>query len=971
MVHLFYLDERVTETKSGRSVSRTLRDYRLLFCGEIVAQSMQQTPQSRGLVLQCIDFSSYWDSAHLTAIEYGPGGNWATHSAALSGSNAGLVDDIVNQMPEKLVQWLRQTPRTPGLATVDGLAGGIIRMLEAIGGVPGHERGVNDFFTVAELRCKLLQQITAEEDDNTAYRLLKGKVFDEWVRSGLSNMGQQVTFRDVMKLLFQYIYYEVVPNPAAKYSPAVGEGGSKTNTGTSSLLKTSEGGSAKVTISGVIQDMGLFVGTTEASGDWKNYLSAFSSLIAGAKKKLSKLTSGEIGKEARQVTSFLDAASQKLDATMKGIKPGMSVAGLPETGQSLDAELKAILEPLKSALELITKSQDHAYSVTYSTARTERLGSQIIRPDCWFAPPPVCNVVFPEQYTQLQYDRNFLGEVTRTLVWMSNTLVGPDKLLADKVLAPNPTSFKDTGLMGVKGSLGYRELMPHEYHTGIVPREEWLPNTAATSAEGQRPATEAAGYGDVLSWGQRTALYLFYKYRFAQRSASLGGRFNPGLVCGFPALVIRGPYSPPAMNLTEALDNADALGAPVHLLGMIGTLSHSVGQDGGTSSFSLHHVRHHNGSDDEYLNLIRGLRTTSHTYEEDLSLAKINAMPAGADKKKRLDFLVGCTTQGNTPPPPPVAKADAKGGNLVEVEESDDQIPPDGTTKSGRVYIPTNCRIKRGMPGLYGKGKVASIIVVKPTRSKVDGGLAFDQVKVSWVQDQELPVAQPIELILRPRSWFSPKYSNELVGQEIYQPFFGCNSIIDEFKATVGDTSSSPDAPAAVEEDGKYKLDSSTTTVESAELNYADKMKHSVERSANALAYLYGKVKELRGDVEDFIQQYTYRPIATKEEILGSDDLEFDVFTNGSVEAKTVQAPGGVGPPYVPTVGFHSTAVHQQIVESKVPLAGLVKDYATKLTRINSTGQPTEIQAKYDVRQDKRGRVMDYYTSLSKRGLRG
>ena len=67
-------------------------------------------------------------------------------------------DDIANQHPQLLIDWMRSTPKTPGLQNVKGLAGGVLCIMEGMGGVAKHHRGVNDFFTVEELRCRLLQQ---------------------------------------------------------------------------------------------------------------------------------------------------------------------------------------------------------------------------------------------------------------------------------------------------------------------------------------------------------------------------------------------------------------------------------------------------------------------------------------------------------------------------------------------------------------------------------------------------------------------------------------------------------------------------------------------------------------------------------------------------------------------------------------------------------------------------------------------
>jgi hypothetical protein len=222
MVHLFFLDTSAVfkSSNEGPQITGQTGTYKLLFCGEVVGFSFVKTPVSRSIVLQCLDHSSYWDAAHATAIEYGPGGNAFTEQSAIQGSNNQLFDDIMGQQANRLAQWIREQPQTPGLTKVSGLAGGVIRVLEAIGGLPNAFKGINDFFTIAQLRCRVLEQISAEEGDDTASKLLSNNVFNQWLMHGLQNIGQQVTFRDILKLLFNYIYYEVVPNPAAKFDDA-------------------------------------------------------------------------------------------------------------------------------------------------------------------------------------------------------------------------------------------------------------------------------------------------------------------------------------------------------------------------------------------------------------------------------------------------------------------------------------------------------------------------------------------------------------------------------------------------------------------------------------------------------------------------------------------------------------------------------------------------------------------------------
>lgn len=619
MVHLFFLDDFQVRVDANNAQNRKEEDrlnipfldnYKLLFSGEFIGFQFVKTPSSRAVIMQCLDFSSYWDAVHATALEYGPNGNALTHQGALRASNTGLFDDIVNTTSDQLVRWIAQKPLTEGLTSVSGLAGGVIRMLEMMGGVVNHHRGVNDFFSIAQLRCRVMEQITAEENDNTAAGLLKVSVFDEWIRNGLQNIGQQISFRDMLKLLFGYVHYEVVPNPAAKFDPVL-KGSTSTQTTSAPLFQHPQAKRAITDLESVKPALGKYISSKDvvelqvASSTYKQQLKDIDTglaLLQSAKRSVSKSVK-KVRAELAKGINILEANPRPKDSDF-----------IQKVIDAIDATVKAIKD---SAERVVTSSK------ATTTATTQRLRAQIIRPDCFFSPPPRCNVIFPEQYTQLAYDRMHLAEVTRSLVLAYNTLVGKDALLADRILAPSVGV--DTELLAVKpGKEGYRALMKHELHTGIIPRSEWLPNTASFSGAKTDTAKDSVK-NERSSWARKIALFHFFKYRFGPRTASVGGRFNPYLVCGFPALIITRPFIIPGISQSSTSSDSDTIesvlgnsqtttngktflgelaAAPSQLIGMIGGLSHSVDQNGGSTSVSLSHVRQHLGIDDEFLGVL-------------------------------------------------------------------------------------------------------------------------------------------------------------------------------------------------------------------------------------------------------------------------------------------------------------------------------------------------------------------------------
>jgi len=1011
MVHLFYLDqtsmlpeELALAKERGIPETEERLKYHLLFAGETVGYAFGQSPDQRSLVLQCLDFSSYWEACHATAIEYGPNGNAFYNQSALYGSNTALFDDIVNHQGEVISKWLQQTPKTPGLQNISGLAGGVIVMLEAIGGVPTRFKGVNDFFTFAELRTRLLSQIVAEENDSSASRLFSGKIFDEWLRHGLQNMGQQVTFRDMLKLLCSYIYYDVVPNPASKYDATI----TGTETGTYATTELSQNVNVRAALASLTTLKNRIFGAADFEYTNKTPIIRFANQTSDELGQIvTKLNA--VGSIARGISSFVGQAQvtlQLLAADLTNESPTVEQfkIALNNTNISIQKAIDVINSPNQEKVTFKTG--------TKSTSTSSRLRSQVLRPDCFFAPAPRCNVIFPEHFSQVSFDRMYLSEVTRSLTLAYDTLIGKDQMLSRGVLAPN-LGLDIKKLEKQAGTSGYRILMPHERHTGIIPRTEWLANTA--SFDKKTSSDKDKVVGARLSWVNRAAMFHFFKYRFGPRKVAVAGKFNPSIVCGFPAVVILKPFTPKESSLREALSIQESddinttdrkvldlvqtngttekpLGAPYQLLGMVGSVSHNIDQRGGSTSVEMHHARKHLGSDDEFVGIFSentGTRTRRIRVPitSDVALAQANA----SSKDSLLQALVGVTPQ--------VA---AVGGSKTVIQKSTNPksykknsrrptVPPQILTRNvptstektettpaslvdpkGRitgvdreVAVPKGggTKITVGSNALFGaKGKIVGIEVVDSgTVEILSGTYTGRQVFRSVIVHEDVQVTAtesvPVEEIIRP-TWFSPKYKNARIGEEIYRPFFGTTSVIDElaFTGLASEIVSTTDSPEGDVFDPKEKFQDIQKALSTKQDNIS---KLSIERAVNIISYFYGMVKAQGKDVDQFVRSFTFRPIATMVDIFGTSDLSIDYDAKG---VPTITA----GKP-----GFHSLAVDPKGIDLG-NLTGLLQEPDRLLPRINNTGDKAPIPPVYDVRKQKLDQVRLYVKALSSGpGLRG
>ena len=130
------------------------------------------------------------------------------------------------------------------------------------------------------------------------------------------------------------------------------------------------------------------------------------------------------------------------------------------------------------------------------------------------------------------------------------------------------------------------------------------------------------------------------------------------------------------------------------------------------------------------------------------------------------------------------------------------------------------------------------------------------------------------------------------------------------------------------------------------------------QRFANeeaCIAYLYGKVKSGKADVTEFVDTFTWRPVATKKDLLGTYDLEIAFTKNKKNELVPTASKGALG--------FHTLSVHPDVV-GKGKLVGLLENPALQMSRMNES-ERSAMASSYDVRAEKLEKVMKYVDRLT------
>jgi len=227
-VLLFFLDPGwegrpcwVTCPDDTRAVTDS--GYYLLFNGELISISYSKSGYgSRALIIQCLDDSNNWDTSYLFTLRFSANaqdgavvGNPANYHAL--NSNPNPLDDILSD-PAQIIRQITARQQAFGQAVHEatGLLGGLLGILELIGGVQGKFVGMTAWHTVQEARVRLIDQI-ASDDGKTAAALFNATAFENWLVQGLGDLGTVVSFRQIIDLINSYIYYSVAPNPVAVY----------------------------------------------------------------------------------------------------------------------------------------------------------------------------------------------------------------------------------------------------------------------------------------------------------------------------------------------------------------------------------------------------------------------------------------------------------------------------------------------------------------------------------------------------------------------------------------------------------------------------------------------------------------------------------------------------------------------------------------------------------------------------------
>lgn len=848
--------------------ARSLTDagYKLLFSGEVFSMMYSKVGYgARSLVLQCLDDSNNWDTSYLYTLRYSSQAQesvvaGSTQTFLALNSNSNPFDDILSS-PEQVIRQiaLRGRALSKSIAGPTGMLGGLLGVLELLGGVAGKFVGITAWHTIQEARVRLLDQI-ATDSGTTAQQLFDFAAFDAWLTNSIGDAGTVISFREVINLICRYIYYGVAPNPVAVYragernppdwpeavTDLVASGALASGSGTlddefspfrDRILETLRSkygwnGGAKPEAymsSGyrsAAEQAALQVGTSREgqapfsphmygyaadfalrgngigfvyanrpaeTGSlhrrllfWAPKYSSLDALYNSGKFTVAEVqlakTATAFWKDVRAaVTEVAEPGVLTWGGTFSNSDAWLTLAGLG--GDPVHVELAGWRSKDKVKGAIQQASAVELAGFYSSIPDRERLLTQYFRPDVWFVPPPACNVVFPEEVSNLSFMREMMRETTRLQLTTFNSVMGDDVILNQVYFAPVIEGAQSLASGGL-GTASKAFIYPHEKFSGIVPKMERISDLSFYSrlSEDQRVpdvevdklSSEQKSLGAVDTqldkWAARTAIFTYLSYRYDARRLSLSLKFTPRLVCGFPAVVL----DRTAPEGTDAEERKSSAFSPNHFVGMVRSVTHTLNQSGGSTSVSMSHVRTHKTELDDLF--------ASSVYDNNGLLAvqvrSVEDLVTNITVNDQLDIIEFRFLQA-------LKKALAAG---MDPSAPSGLLGPSGNVIVGPIVVETTPVVSSSggvtTQQVVGTVPEAAVATTAAPSSRTARMILASEPSTDTFPFSKVTVTErgktsyiPLEEAIRP-PWISDEYSNKTIGA-LYRSLLGCPSIMD------------------------------------------------------------------------------------------------------------------------------------------------------------------------------------------------
>jgi len=296
--------------------------------------------------------------------------------------------------------------------------------------------------------------------------------------------------------------------------------------------------------------------------------------------------------------------------------------------------------------------------------RSNYYRSFIFKPTTHFTIPPMCNVMFPDVISGINYSRSYISEPTRLKLkahpYAVNTPEGQSENLQPLYFAPAELgAVLDTlGVSTIKSSevIGLRRddvdttsssadsVKPRFFMITEEELEKGVLSIDAPLAYGRYNATSAAE-GEPHRNLARVAEYSYLLMKYESRSINIVGEFNPHVVADFPAI---------------------AFSAPRSYLFNVSSIMHTISGSGGSQTqISGTHTRELDADNTEDLPVLPAWISESYlpdtaelTYRKLLGCGSLQTSESAADGKTNKDVGIALITQKEKEDKPLMLTAD-------------------------------------------------------------------------------------------------------------------------------------------------------------------------------------------------------------------------------------------------------------------------------------------------------------------------
>ena len=561
--------------------------YSVLFVGMVTGIALTKTGTSRSASLSCSGHQTLLER-HYTYISNIPTQNFSQKQNFLGASSffrseqgrGGLAEQVATVFKDE------SPPYTPGLSDLSGPPKGAIKLIEKCIGVTlpsgstkeGKVHGAqHEFFAHASHQCRLLFQIDGVSVDEGLNQLIDNDKTGAAISNASSQMSDITDLATMLDILLGHMYYTFSPMGA----PRTYISSDKEITQRSNVL------------SDLTQK---YVPDVIVAGAAPKAISAGGSVLvdfaAGAEISYGDLPDGankdEVAK--KKFTDFI-----KTPDGMQKVLPGLSaeINNLVPTDRrsSLMERIAPFVfdgvrfYPRSSTTVALINEQD-AIALNQLTAfllRSIALSARIDRtamgtsfarvvsynmiPDLSFCTPPTCNVIFPNQISTFNYNKNTFSMPTRLLLYGTTIPMGKEQQGGVQgYYAPSTSAFEKQGAIA-KEKIDI-PLLNHEKFTGIVP------SFASISFFEKFKSVDLSDESMML----RIANFNLMIKRYETTTITCTGPFNPFVAVGFPIAFID-------------VDDINAENPSLYV-GMLASCSHSyTGAGSASTTYTVKAVR--------------------------------------------------------------------------------------------------------------------------------------------------------------------------------------------------------------------------------------------------------------------------------------------------------------------------------------------------------------------------------------------